>query len=860
MALSKAPAKRSIFFITDGTKADAFLGYNTSHKVSAPFIRSIVEERGSYGVSYTALPTESKICTTSMMSGYYLDLPDLVNLYFFDRAISDHLINQSTWAWSFGNEDVISLFHSTGRDSVTISPVDENYDRNLACPNNKRAIEMLEDLFSRAGEDKDLDEKLRSDKIMIFIHLICVDMIGHIHKPFSPEYFEQIYMTDKLLENATGYIANFYKDDSTAFYVTSDHGMKSTGVHADDSPDNIRTPFVAWGAGIAGPAKGPKSAKTHDDYSQSWGLKQYERKDIRQIDIAPLVASVMGIAIPVNSEGVVPLGYLEDGNEHFKAESIFVNAKQICSAYMRREEEWMEHSVLSGFTKGESLEIRESLNDIHTQLNDKNYEKVIRSSKALIDRCSDGVTDYKDSEKSGLLVIFSSAFLGWMSFGFVTALIKSDSDLDKIRQKSRTPMFVWGALTSTLVVFLWIKNSPWRYYVYSLLPIYFFYEVFNNFSKIKAFAKRITAQGAVWVLLLALTIPLMAVAFKGEKYLLMIFVFTWGLIMAFENYTGTRTFMPWMASISALAFILSFNKIELPEVDIWAYSWVLLTAVNFAGTYYFRHEALRPLLTISLITLGSGWLSYKADFPTVSEREFWLSVEHDIAKISLPLAMVYPFVFKSQYQPRLTLLLYLVFAAFSPLIVFQAISYEIFFFLAFIATLFTWMKLEQAKNKDSVVASQRNAIIILVGFQVLYHISYYGIGNHATIDSFKLEAGFRLLDGFNVPRLGLLMILKFATPFFILSLFFQAMVKQNFPEKSGLNVVLFAVSTCAVIIFNYFNTTQGDMYHPQLTISFPILTACILTGNVAVSGYANLLLKNIDMEYDGDKTGERSSL
>lgn len=74
---------------------------------------------------------------------------------------------------------------------------------------------------------------------------------------------------------------NFYKDDATAYVFTSDHGMTDWGSHGDGSLYETNTPLITWGAGI----------KTNK-----------KRNDVKQADIAPLLATLIGVNIPINSE------------------------------------------------------------------------------------------------------------------------------------------------------------------------------------------------------------------------------------------------------------------------------------------------------------------------------------------------------------------------------------------------------------------------------------------------------------------------------------------------------------------------------------------------------------------------------
>ena len=102
-------------------------------------------------------------------------------------------------------------------------------------------------------------------------------------------------------------------------------------------PDNTRTPLLSWGSGIRGPIP-DVSPTSHDDYSKPWGLAHLYRRDVEQADIAPLMATLIGIDWPVNSVGVLPdvdstrPGYLNVG-DHAKAAAALINAKVILEQY-----------------------------------------------------------------------------------------------------------------------------------------------------------------------------------------------------------------------------------------------------------------------------------------------------------------------------------------------------------------------------------------------------------------------------------------------------------------------------------------------------------------------------------------------
>lgn len=86
---------------------------------------------------------------------------------------------------------------------------------------------------------------------------------------------------DKEIGKAVRKVEEYFGDNDTAYVFTSDHGMTEWGSHGSGSPDETETPLVVWGAGV-------NSFK--------------DRVDVEQADIAPLISSLLGISIPVNSE------------------------------------------------------------------------------------------------------------------------------------------------------------------------------------------------------------------------------------------------------------------------------------------------------------------------------------------------------------------------------------------------------------------------------------------------------------------------------------------------------------------------------------------------------------------------------
>lgn len=86
---------------------------------------------------------------------------------------------------------------------------------------------------------------------------------------------------DHKIEEVVQMTENIFGDNATAYIFTADHGMTNWGSHGSGSTDETETPLIVWGAGI-------------NVFSS--------RQDVEQVDITPLISTLIGAPIPSNSE------------------------------------------------------------------------------------------------------------------------------------------------------------------------------------------------------------------------------------------------------------------------------------------------------------------------------------------------------------------------------------------------------------------------------------------------------------------------------------------------------------------------------------------------------------------------------
>ena len=518
----EAPAKRLMLFVGDGLRADkAFQsfpdpspenldlpsGSELEPRPLAPFLRSRVLEHGTFGVSHTRVPTESRPGHVALIAGLYEDVSAVMTGWKLNPVNFDSVFNRSQHTWSWGSPDILPMFKDgavPGRvDADTYSEEEEDYTKD-ATHLDTWVFDKVKDFFEGAKTDAVRNEALRQDKVVFFLHLLGLDTTGHSYRPYSREYLHNIKVVDEGVRQITGLVEDFYGDDKTAFVFTADHGMSDWGSHGDGHPDNTRTPLIAWGSGVAKPilSYGGVAPGHEDGFSSDWGLNEVSRHDVAQADVAALMAYLAGLDFPVNSVGELPLDFLS-ADPREKAQAKLVNAKAILEMYRVKEAQKMgqELRYTSYGAFADSLNTPEKrIADIESLIAQEQYEESILESTKLLQVGLDGLRYLQTYDWLFLRTLVTAGYLGWIAYALTTVI-----DLHILHgntESSRNIMTssVFVSILVALYSVFWIQSAPWTYYAYGIFPVFFWEEVVARKQALKTgrdvlFGHINTAQG-----------------------------------------------------------------------------------------------------------------------------------------------------------------------------------------------------------------------------------------------------------------------------------------------------------------------------------------------------------------------------
>ncbi|XP_030379799.1 GPI ethanolamine phosphate transferase 1 [Scaptodrosophila lebanonensis] len=465
----EAPANRLVLIVTDGLRADSFFEHNCNHVAD---LREIFIREGLVGISRTRVPTESRPGHIALIAGLYED-PSAVTRGWKENPIEfDTVFNRSGHTYAWGAQDILHIFEKLadgGRPMLF-----DAYNHDLDFSGQHKTYKLDDWVFKRVHLLLQRKQKeLRAAKeVVFFMHLLGLDTAGHVHKPGTPLFLENLNFTQHGIWEMYQYFEKVFPDKRTAYLLTSDHGMTDSGSHGAGAPHETDTPFVLWGAGIT--HNGPPADRTFVANDKGTRLPLHE---LEQAQLTPLMSALIGLPPPMNNFGVLPLGYI-NASANYEAHAAHSNALQLLEQFRKLAQDHKRGlfaKYMNGFKALGHLEIEIYERQAKELLERGKYQESLTSSGMVMKLALDGIDYYHGYYRNALLFSTTATFVGWILYLY--QLLAVDKTLyssapAKDDASADTAMLTIGIAVAILIIFILLQGVSLSIGLYLLLPLF----------------------------------------------------------------------------------------------------------------------------------------------------------------------------------------------------------------------------------------------------------------------------------------------------------------------------------------------------------------------------------------------------
>ncbi|KAK1884670.1 GPI ethanolamine phosphate transferase 1 [Dissostichus eleginoides] len=856
------PASRLVLVVADGLRADSLFTPLPDGSSRAPYLRNVMEERGTWGVSHTRVPTESRPGHVALIAGFYEDVSAVAKGWKENPVEFDSVFNESRHTWCWGSPDILPMFaKGASGDHVythTYPAAEEDFASTDASRLDSWVFTQVKSFFQSAKSNSSLRASLLEDQNILFLHLLGIDTNGHAHRPMSKEYLDNIGLVDTGVADLVSMVEDFFDHDGrTAYVFTSDHGMTNWGSHGAGHPSETLTPLVAWGAGVKNAQKVTAAQPYNDGYLQDWKLEHLQRVDVNQADIAPLMASLIGVPFPVNSVGVLPLLYLNNSDQ-FKAESIYTNAIQVLEQYKMKMAQKKETTLSFLFTPYQLLtesKQAEFFQKARILIQLEKYDDFISLCRSLISNALEGLVYYHTYDRFFLGCSVVLGFVGWTSY-VVLVILKTHASLDRHpsllnQNRSHTLARLCICVTVVITVFLLIQRSPVTYYIYCLLPVPVWYSVLKEYRTLTDLVRSAPSL-PLWkclgyLVLVAFGIELLVVSFFHRAMLtvglavLSLWPFLSGLFAKakFRSVSwclgclclAAFPLMPVVGREPNIHLVTCAGVLSLFTSACYLWSALQKAPLHLSDRQQFITQMLHVAVCAYVPSLTHSSLQQKQGLPLLNQIISWTT---------LASSMLVPLLSSTRIFHRLLS----IFLSLTATYLLLSTGSEALFPPVLSWLMFVWINIEQeamlaqgvsGRQELSTIDFSANIDITKIRqlklddirrsyFFVFFIITaFFGTGNIASINSFDPASVYCFLTVFNPFIMGGLMMWKVIIPFIIVMCTFETIQVATQLSSRSLFLIVLVISDLMALHFFFLVQDYGSWLDIGTSISHYVI-------------------------------------
>ncbi|KAF2884971.1 hypothetical protein ILUMI_21192 [Ignelater luminosus] len=820
-AKGQAPAKRVVLFIADGLRADSL--YNSEMQLNAPYLYSIKENIGSWGISHTQVPTESRPGHIAILAGFNEDPSAITRGWQSNPVDFDSIINQSTNAWCWGSPDIVNMFNKDNLSHIHLY----SYDAYMQDFSGKESPALLDKwVFDRVyefvGQYKRACKEFCHNGNIMFLHLLGLDTAGHSIKPTSDKYIENIKIVDKGVQDTVNLIEKYFGDKKTTYIFTSDHGMTDWGSHGDGSLYETEVPFIAWGASI------PRSKVQYD---------------LHQADIASLISSLVGLNIPMNSIGIVPVSYL-DISESQKAHIIHANVRQLSEQYIMKHRNLKENTIPLIFQPYPELpsesSFYEQLAILDGLVQAQQYQRAVILSYDLINLFRDGLKYYYNYYQRVLLIFVTVGFVGWIIYLF-SSITELDTNsyancqwrVSQYPHIPKKPFLLFGLILAVCLI-PFVYTLPLLYYVYFYFPIFTWLTVVKNYRQVLTNSillgmysgKELMFIGAVYLM----GIQLLILTFFKSYYLTFVFVY-------FSFHTLIKKSHEFSSLLWVLAQLLlgvcplmlgmqiEFNVLtQTITCGLWlSYGLIISSKPSFKRD---RRVFAYQFALLGIAFMNSIWVHL-----TITHGIGLLLINQLISWLLLAITFVFPMLISGKLENRV---ISAIVSLMTPYVL-MAVGYESMFMFFFAQHMLNWLSVEHKEMKlkhpndpaleHYLTTSYRNGYTDKGSVKRCYYLltfimlSYFGVGNTASMSSFDPMWVRCFVTVFSPFTMSGLILIKLVIPFLLVMCAFRGIMIITRSQIQNTFLIILLFCDLMVLQFLYFVKNEGSWLEIGVSLS-----------------------------------------